>query len=301
MHRLEVVGLDLPLVKPGDDIAKLVVDAAHRLGIEIEDGDVVAVSSKIVSKALGSIVRLDDVEPSDEAKRIASIVNEDARFIELVLRESDRVVAVIPMRELVERGVIKLENMAKDIDTARKVIERFPVLFLVFREGSLWTDAGLDSSNLPDNYIAIPPRNLDEIAKSIRERIHELTGKTVAVVICDTEGFLGGSIDIARGSYGIEPRDRCFAEPDLYGKPKYGGVDIVVHEICAAMALVSKQTSRGIPAVIIKGLQYEKCECGLRDRMMIDPSRAMEALKLVISWTRKVLGVRTLLRTLLSL
>ena len=301
MYRVEIVGLELPMISQGDDLAKLIVEAAQRAGVGIEDGDVVAISSKVVSKAVGSIVKLDSVSPSDEAKRIASIVGEDPRFIELVLRESDRILAVIPMRELVERGIVRLENMARNVEAARRIIERFPVLFLVLREGSLWTDAGLDSSNLPDDYIAIPPRNLDEIAKKIRDRVRELTGKRVAVVVCDTEGFIGGSIDIARGSYGIEPRDRCFGEPDLYGKPKYGGVDIVVHEICAATALIAKQTSRGVPAAIVRGLQYEECECGLRDRMSIDISRGREAIRLIVAWTRKVLGLGSLIRSLLGL
>lgn len=295
---LRVYGLRLPVIEGPADLGELVVKAAEDQGVGIADGDVITLSSKLVAKAEGSVIKLEDVKPSEDALRLAEKVGEDPRFVELVLRESDRVLAVIPMLKLVEEGIVRLENVSKNPNRALEAIRKFPVLFLVWRDRSLWTDAGIDSSNLPEGYVSIPPRNLDQVAKKVRERIRGLTGKEVAVVICDTEGFLGGSLDIARGSYGIEPRDKCFGDPDLYGKPKFGGVDLIVHEVCAASALIARQTNAGIPATIIRGLKYERCECGLRDKVMIDPSRAGEALKLIIKHTLNTLGTQALTHTL---
>ncbi|MGB9703535.1 MAG: coenzyme F420-0:L-glutamate ligase [Candidatus Micrarchaeales archaeon] len=123
-----------------------------------------------------------------------------------------------------------------------------------------------------------------------------MTKKTVAIVICDTEIFIDGSMDIARGSYGIEPIDRGFGEEDIYGKPKFGGVDNIVNELSATAALIMKQTSQGIPVVIIRGLEYKACECGYKERkksIEIDklPSIFMETIKA----TQKTLGMRHLL------
>ncbi len=298
IKKLEVYGLKIPLIEKKTDLAKVIVDTANEMGIKIIDRDVIAISSKLVSKALGSMVKLDSIEPSRKALKLAKKINEDPRFIELLLRESDSLLAVIPIKKLVEEGLIDIKRISRKPEEALKAIDRFPVLFLVMRENSLWTDAGLDSSNLPDNYIAIPPRNLDMIAKEIRDRIYELTGSRVAVVICDTEGFLGGSLDFARGSYGIEPVDRCFGDLDLYGKPKFGGVDIIVHEICATAALLSKQTGVGIPVVIIRGLDYEECECSLRDRRVVDITRWKKVLRLIAKYTIRVLGIKHILKLL---
>jgi len=103
LRRITILGLEgFPLVKEGDDIAATIVDVARRNGVGIEDGDVIVVSQKVVSKAEGRVVDLNDVEPSEEAESIAKLTEKDPRFVELVLRESRRVLKADPHSLVVE-------------------------------------------------------------------------------------------------------------------------------------------------------------------------------------------------------
>ncbi len=298
MDSVAIYGIKLPIVEERADLAELIVNSAVEQGLGLEDGDVIAVTCKILSKSMGLIVKLNEVKPSDRALRIASKVEEDPRFIEVLLRESDKLLLAIPVKKLADEGILDFQSFSRDPELAKRTLDEFPTIFLVLRDGMLWTDAGLDSSNHPLGIVSIPPRNSDEVARSIRDRIRELTGKEVSVVVCDTEAFLAGSIDIARGSYGIEPIDRGFGEPDLYGKPKFGGIDAIAHEVCASAALVMRQTGQGIPVALIRGLRYESCECGYRDRVRTGRNGS-KAIRHIISHTRKVLGVRHFLRMIL--
>jgi len=298
---VEIYGIKLPIIEGKCDLAKVIVDSVRKQGLEFRDGDIVAVTCKIVSKCLGLLVNIGETKPSPKALKIASKSGVNPKFIELLLRESDELLLAIPAKKLADEGTVNIYRFSKRPELARKVLEEYPTVFLVIRDGMLWADAGVDSSNHPPNIYSIPPRNIDTVAKELRGRIRELTGKNVAVVVCDTEVFLVGSLDIARGSYGIEPVDRGFGEPDLYGKPKFGGVDAIVHEACAAAALVMKQTSQGIPVALIRGVSYEKCECGYGDRVGRDIRKQAKALKHIINHTVKVLGIKHVLKTLLTM
>ncbi len=299
MNSLAIYGIKLPIIESKTDLARLLVESAREHGLEFQDGDVLAITCKIVSKSLGLLVDLKKIKPSHEALKIASKAGEDPKFVELILRESDKLLLAVPIKKLSDEGLIDFQTFSRDPELAEKAIAEVPTLFLVLRSGMLWTDAGLDSSNHPPGIVSIPPRDPDRVARDLRNKIKELTGKDVAVVLCDTEAFLAGSLDIARGSYGMEPIDKGFGEPDLYGKPKFGGIDAIAHEVCAAAALVMRQTNQGIPAAIIRGLSYEKCECGYGDRMKRGKN-SFKAIKYVISHTRKVLGVKHLLKMALG-
>lgn len=297
VSRVEVIGIKLPLISPGDDLAKLIVEYAERSGVGIREGDVVVVTEKVVSKSLGLMVDADSVEPSSYALRLSRAVGLDPRFVELVVRECDGVLAVVPIRDLVRDGVVDLESLAYDREAARKLLEEYPCFFIVEKEGMLWSDSGIDASNAPPGKYVIPPKNHDDIAREMHERIRELTGRYVAVVICDTEFFLDGSIDFARGSWGIDPADRLFGAPDLYGKPKYGGVDIVVHEVCSAAALLMRQTKEGVPVAIVRGLSYRRVDRGLRQSLpKIDLEKAVAK---TLKATLKIRGFKWLIRALL--
>jgi coenzyme F420-0:L-glutamate ligase/coenzyme F420-1:gamma-L-glutamate ligase len=251
MSRVEVIGLKIPMIEGKCDLVDEILKAAAESNIKILDRDVIVVTDKVVSKCFGRLVNVKDVKVSEKALKLAKKTRLDPKFVELVLENSDEIVAVIPIKRLVEKGLVELRSLARDTGAAERLLEEYPV-FIVTRSGDmLWSDGGIDSSNLPLRHYAIPVKTHDEAAKMIREGIYRATGKRVAVVICDTEVFLGGSMDFARGSYGIDPADRCFACRDLYGKPKYGGVDLTAHEICSAAALVFKQTAEGIPVAIL--------------------------------------------------
>ncbi len=298
---VEIYGIRLPIIEGRCDLAELIVDALSKQGLELMDGDILVITCKIVSKCLGLVVDVSKITPSRRAINIVKRAGGDPRFIELLLRESDEVLFAIPVKSLVDEGLVNLYAFSKNPELARKVLEEYPTVFVVLRDNTYWTDAGLDSSNHPVGIFSVPPRNIDRVAKDLKDRIKVLTGKDVGVVICDTEVFLAGSIDVARGSYGIEPVDKGFGDLDLYGKPKYGGVDAIVHEICSAAALVMRQTSQGVPVVLLRGLKYEKCECSYSDRVKRDPKGNIKILKYIIRHTIRVLGLKRALKIFLSI
>jgi coenzyme F420-0:L-glutamate ligase/coenzyme F420-1:gamma-L-glutamate ligase len=298
MVKVEIVGLKMRVIEGPCNIVEEILNAAKLQGVEVVDGDVIVVADKLVSKCLGKVVKVDEVKPSKSALKLARKTSLDPRFIELVLRNCDDIVAVVPIKRLVEKGLVDLKSLAGDVEAMRMLLDEYPDFFITIREGMLWSDSGVDSSNLPPGYYAIPVENHDEVARIIRNGIQKTTGRRVAVVICDTEFFLGGSLDFARGSWGIDPVDRCFGCRDLYEKPKYGGVDIVVHEICSAASLLFKQTAEGVPVAIVRGLKYRECECGLRDAL--PRVRIGKVIKEVIIESLRVLGIKGFVKPLRS-
>ena len=299
--QVTLYGLKMPVIEERSDLVSLILESARSSNVSLENGDVIALTSKIVSKALGLLVSLNEVEPSKKALYLSKKTGVDARFLEILLRESDSIIAAVPIKKMAEKGLVDFRKMARSPEKALRALSLYPTFFVTLRDGALWSDSGIDSSNHPPGVVSLPPRNLDEIAKSISVEIKKRTGRSIAIVICDTELFLsGGSLDLARGSYGIRPITPNFGEEDLYGKPKFGGVDHLAHEICCAAALLMRQTSEGVPAVLVKGLEYEWCDCGLRDYEATSVARLKDVAWEVIKHTLRVLGARHFLRLLFT-
>lgn len=296
--RIELFGLRLPEVRPRDDLVKLILEAASRDAGGLEDGDILVITSKVVSKAYGFLIKLDEINPSKKALKIAKKVNENPCFIQAILDNSDEILFVVPFLKLVEEGVINVEKLSKNPTKVLKAIKKFPCIFFVRREGQIYSDAGLDSSNHPEGVLSFPPKNPDKIAKEIRSRILERTGKSVAVLISDTEfmPFLG-SLDIARGCSGLQAISKKFGELDRYGKPKFGGADHIAHELACASALLMGQTSESIPVVIVRGYKYVRSEEGISNHQF-----KLEAIRRIIKETMKcsikALGLKWLLKLL---
>jgi len=297
--KIELYGLKLPIIEPGADLARLIVESAQEYAGGIRDRDIIIITSKVVSKALGYLGDLSEIKPTREAMRLAKKTGEDPRFIQAILDNSEDILFVIPFRKLVEKGLIDLDKIAKDPERARKVVDQFPYLFIVRREKSIYSDAGIDFSNHPKGIFSIPPPNLDRVARDIREKIEKLTGKSIAVIITDTEIWLSlGSIDIARGVSGIQVVTKEFGEDDLYGKPKFGGVDIIVHELACASALLMGQTRKGVPAVLVRGYEYEPSEEGISN-YHIGVEGLRRAVKEIITSSAKIIGLKWLLKFLI--
>ena len=296
MSKVEVLGLKLPLIEGRCDIVSEILRAAKESSVEILDHDIIVITDKILSKCFNRVAKVEDVKVSKKALKLAKKSGLNPVFVELVMRNSDNVVAVVPFKKFIKEGLIDLKSLSKDFESAEKLISEYPSFFITEREGMLWSDSGIDSSNLPAGYYSIPVEDHDLVAKMIRKEIYRVLRRRVAVVVCDTEAFLGGSMDFARGSYGIDPIDRCFACKDLHGKPKFGGVDIIVHEICSATALVFKQTSEAIPIAIVRGVKYRECECGFKDS--IPKIDILKIFREVIRETIRVLGFKKLLKVL---
>ena len=292
-RRLEIVGLKLPLIEGKVDLAKMIVDAALEQGVGIEEGDVVVVTSKFALKSYGLLVKLSEIKPGLRAAIIHAITGKNPVETELVLRNSRRVLFVTPVTFLKDY-VDRISTNPREAIRAIEAEKLF--MFVEMRNGIIASEAGVDFSNVPPGYAVTSNYDFDAIARDIRRRIREYTGIDVAVVIADTEFFASngklGSIDIAVGSSGIDPITRKFGEKDLYGRPKFGGLDILIDEVCAAAALIMRQSSEGIPVVIIRGLSYEKSERGVKD-VLVTQYKARAAMVLL-----KVLLLNLLFRAL---
>jgi coenzyme F420-0:L-glutamate ligase/coenzyme F420-1:gamma-L-glutamate ligase len=298
---IDLIGLRLPEVRPGDDIVGLILSSASEQGLSLLDNDVVVITSKVISKAKGLLFNIHEIKPSRKALSIARKAGLDPRFVELLLRESDRIVLAIPFEKIV-REVLGPGFLSRDPSRVAEAIRSFPTVFITVRNGFLWSDSGIDTSNHPPNIYSVPPRRLDEVAMRISEEIRRRTGIKAAVVICDTELFPWGAMDIARGSYGIEPIKREFGELDMYGKPKFGGIDNTAFSVCSAASLLMGQRAESVPVVIVRGLRYSWSEIGVGKALAegLPEERFMIAVRESIKHSARVLGARWLLRSLSS-
>jgi len=225
IHALET----LPLVKYGDSLADMIVQAAEREGVSIESGDVIVVSQKIVSKAEGRVVKLSEVKISSKAHNVACITQKDPRLVELIIRAS--------------RRIIKADRRVLIVET---------------KQGQVCLSAGIDKSNVegPDSY-ALLPENPDNSATKLKRRIEKLTGARIAVVISDTYSRPSrrGQVDFAIGFSGIAPIIDYRGKSDLFGYRLRFKYVAVVDELASAAELVKGQSAERIPVVIIKGLR----------------------------------------------
>jgi coenzyme F420-0:L-glutamate ligase/coenzyme F420-1:gamma-L-glutamate ligase len=218
---IPVVGL--PPIGDGDDLGALIADAA-----ELEDGDVVVVAQKVVSKAEGRVVALEELEPSAAAREIASSDGRDPRQVEAVLREAVRIVR--------RRGGLVIAET---------------------RHGFVCASAGVDASNAPaPGQVVLLPVEPDASAAGLRERLRELTGREVGVLVTDSFGraWRQGTTDVAIGAAGVPVLVDLAGERDSAGYELHATVIAVADEIASAAQLVMGKTA-GIPAAVVRGLE----------------------------------------------
>ncbi len=211
----------IPEIREGDDLGKILTDL-----FEFKHGDILAVCSTIVSKAEGRIKKLDDYVPSDKAKEIAKKIGKDPRFVQAVIEESSEIL----------------------ID--------YPFLLVRAKFGNICVNAGIDQSNVKSGYVLLPPEDPDKSAKRLRERIKELTGKDVGVIITDTNGrcFRRGVVGFAIGISGVVSMLDWRGKTDIYGKPLEVTVECVADEISAFANLLMGEGDGKTPAVVFRGL-----------------------------------------------
>jgi len=226
MTRMELVALvGIPAVQPGDDLAALVVAAARETDVALSGGALV-VCQKIVSKAEGRVVALADVVPSAEARRIAAEDDKDARQVELVLRESARIV---------RRG--------------------HGVLICQTHHGFVCANAGVDLSNATARDSAVLlPEDPDASARGLRDALVAGGAGPLAVIVSDTFGrpWREGLVDVALGCAGIAPIDDQRGGHDWTGRPLEVTATATADQLAAAAGLLMRK-SAGIPAVWIRG------------------------------------------------
>jgi coenzyme F420-0:L-glutamate ligase / coenzyme F420-1:gamma-L-glutamate ligase len=229
-------------VGPGDALGELIAEALRKKRFELADGDIVVVTQKIVSKSEGRLVRLDEVKPTRRAASIAAELGKDPRVIELVLRESTRIVRK-------GHGILITET----------------------RHGFVCANAGIDLSNVEAGYVALLPLDSDASAKRIRRSLEKSTGKRLAVIVTDTFGMPWriGQTDLASGCSGIAPTQKLAGKKDPYGYVLKVTQPAVVDEVAAASELVMTKLSL-IPVAIVRGVKYDRADSGVRRGLVLD-------------------------------
>ena len=212
----------IPELQEGDDLVTLILER-----IELEDGDVVVIAQKAISKIEGRIVWLDGIEPSPQAVEIAGSEGDAARRIEVILQESKSVIRVRP-----------------------------PLVISETQHGFICASAGVDASNAPEpGTLVLLPLDPDGTAARIRDELHVRTGRDVGVVVTDSFGrpWRQGTVDVAIGAAGIEVMPALAGEHDPIGYELQNTVIAVADEIASAAHLVSGKLAR-IPVTIVRGL-----------------------------------------------
>ena len=213
-------------IQPSDDIVALILSSSKS---SIDDGDVIVISQKIISKKEGRVVNLNSIIPSELSVGISSAYEKDPRLVEAILSESKRIVRM-------EHGVIIVET----------------------NHNFICANAGIDESNVEKGFATLLPVDPDKSAKKIRDAVLQITGKNTAVIISDTFGrpFRLGQTDHAIGIAGIESIKNYEGKPDTFGKIMRVTAIAIVDELCAAAELVMGKTEKS-PAAIIKNYSFE--------------------------------------------
>ena len=237
--QVQIIGVrGMPEVRPGDDLTALILAAVRGQGSDIEDGDVLVVTQKVVSKAEGQLVDLRQVEPSPPAQEMAARTGKDPRLLEVILGESQRIVRQ-------ERGVIICET----------------------RHGFVCANAGVDTSNVGKGMVCLLPENPDQSAERIRVAVQErATGISIAVVISDTFGrpWREGHTNVAIGVAGMSPIKDYVGQADPQGYVLRVSTMAVADELAAAAELVMGKLSR-VPVAIVRGFDYRRAEGSARE------------------------------------
>jgi coenzyme F420-0:L-glutamate ligase/coenzyme F420-1:gamma-L-glutamate ligase len=232
------------MIQPGDDLGALIARAVAAMGLELHDGDILAVCQKIVSKAEGRLIDLSTIVPSELARNFAARWDKDPRAVELVLRQTSRIVRM---------------------DNAVLIVETGP--------GWVCANAGIDESNsLADDRAILLPEDADASAVRLRRELQRLTGADVAVLITDTFGrpWRDGLTEVCIGIAGLEPLLDLRGSTDLGGRELHHTVIAVADELAAAAGLLMPKAG-AIPAVLVRGYAYRPAE-GVSAKALIRPA-----------------------------
>ncbi|RLG58609.1 MAG: coenzyme F420-0:L-glutamate ligase [Candidatus Hydrothermarchaeota archaeon] len=224
------IGLNnLPLIKEGDELEKIIAKAIEEKGIKLEDGDIIVVTEKIVSKAEGRVIELNKIKASKKAQELAEKTGKDPRLVELMLREFKEVI---------------------------KIGENF--IIGETKHGFICANAGIDQSNIEEGKVKLLPENPDKSAERIRKFLEKKFNVKLGLIISDSFGrpFRKGSVGVALGASGVIALQDRRGNEDIYGK-KLRVTRVAIADCLASLAiLITGEGNERIPVVIIKGLDY---------------------------------------------
>ncbi|HEY1360797.1 MAG TPA: coenzyme F420-0:L-glutamate ligase [Xanthobacteraceae bacterium] len=224
----------IPAVRPGDDLARIVIAACEQQAVRPADGDVIVIAQKIVSKAEGRYVDLAAIRPSPRAQALAAEVSKDPRLVEVILSESRRVVRHRP-------GVLIVEH----------------------RLGFIMANAGVDRSNVDPRVggepVLLLPRDPDASAAGLLDRLAAHFGGAFGVVITDSWGraWRHGTVGVALGAAGLPALLDLRGRTDLYGYELRATQTAFADEVASAASLLMGQADEGRPLVLVRGLSWK--------------------------------------------
>jgi coenzyme F420-0:L-glutamate ligase/coenzyme F420-1:gamma-L-glutamate ligase len=223
----------LPLIKPGQDLSKEIIKAISSESIEVDDGDVIAIAQKIVSKSENRYLDISLISPSDEAITLSKQIDKDPKFIQAILNESKKVVRY-----------------------------RMGVLIVEHKLGFIHANAGIDRSNIDQeqDIVLLLPEDPDASAKAISKSLSKFFTKNISVIITDTMGrpFRNGIVGFTIGSHNIECLLDERGKKDLYGNKLRVTQIGIADELAAASSLLMGQAAQKKPVILIKGYQFKQ-------------------------------------------
>tara|TARA_B100001013_G_C24600219_1_gene438518 strand:- start:86 stop:850 length:765 start_codon:yes stop_codon:yes gene_type:complete len=248
LKNLQLIAIEgIPLIEPGDNLDKIIIQAVKEQKIKLKSGDILVIAQKIVSKSENRYAYLKEVIPSSEAFRIAKKTEKDPKLVQLILNESARVIRY-------KKGLMVVEN----------------------KLGFVHANAGIDKSNIEINNdnpkVLLLPKNPDGSALSIKKGIFRKIELNLGIIINDSSGraWRKGIVGIAIGSSGVEALSDLRGKTDLYGNTleitEVGKAD----EIASAASLLMGQADEGFPVILVKGVtasnEVSDVKSLLRDR-----------------------------------
>ncbi|MBF6612361.1 MAG: coenzyme F420-0:L-glutamate ligase [Chloroflexi bacterium] len=246
--QITITGINgVPEIQVGDDLARLILRGFEASGFTPQVGDVMVVTQKVVSKAEGRIVDLRQIEPSEFARDYARKWGKDPRHIEVVLRESARIVRM-------DKGILISET----------------------KHGFVCANAGVDASNVPGEHIvSLLPEDSDVSAARIRQSLKDELGVDIPVIISDSFGrsWRNGIINIAIGASGLQTLLDYRGQYDPHGYLMSATVIAVADELASAAELVMGKVE-ACPVAVVRGYPYDSAQSTAHD-LVIDPSRDM--------------------------
>lgn len=222
--QVQLFAISTKLIAPKDNLVDALLEAIKEQGLELQNSDLLAIASKAVALAQNRIVKLDAVEPSEEAEALAKRYRLEPSFAEVVLREAEKIYG----------GVSKA--------------------LLTLKSGALVANAGVDRKNAPEGCAILWPSKPDEAAEKIRREILAKTGRRVGVLIIDSKvsPLRMGTTAMAIGVAGFKPIKDCRVERDLYGKRIYITRHALADDLASAAHLLMGETTAKTPAVLIR-------------------------------------------------
>ncbi|MGY5876708.1 MAG: coenzyme F420-0:L-glutamate ligase [Candidatus Thorarchaeota archaeon] len=228
-HRLEIIPIqDIPLIEKGDEIVTIVIRAIEHNKISLQQNDVLVIAHSIISLAEGNVHEIVNIHVSEKASSIAEKIGCSPERVQLAL------------------------------DEALEIIREEPILITRTHHGIITDFSGVDASNAPSGFLLTLPRDPDKSAELVSKGLKEMFGIHIPVIIADTQGrpWRKGAQNLAIGVFGMSPFTENKGKVDLYGRPLQSSLVCLADELAAASELVMGQSNEGIPAVLIRGVEY---------------------------------------------